>query len=109
MSITSISSSYLFAPFATSRASSGTSNPTSNKHTSATEFLNYMKMTPAQQMEYTWLSQHGITKEKFDAMSPEDKQKLLAKMKQEIEDKIKHEAERSTAKGTTGTITNIVA
>ena len=32
------------------------------------DFLAYMKETPAQRMEDSWLNAHGITKAAFDAM-----------------------------------------
>ena len=59
------------------------------------EFKDYMSQTPAQRMMYSWLAEHGITKQQFDAMSDADKQKLLAQMKQEIEQKIKQNVEKS--------------
>ena len=58
------------------------------------EFTDYMKQTPAQRMQASWLAQHGITKEQFDALPAEEKQKLLAQMKQEIETKIKQSMEQ---------------
>lgn len=55
----------------------------------AQEFMNYMKMTPAERMQESWLRQHGISKEEFDAMSVEEQQKIIAQMKQDIENDIK--------------------
>jgi hypothetical protein len=70
------------------------------------EFLDYMKKTPAQRMQETWFKQHGITKEQFDAMSPADQQKVLAQMKQDIEEKIK---ERQEAENRKHGVTDILA
>ncbi len=53
------------------------------------EFMNFMKETPSQQYEDLWLQQHGLTKQSLAAMSPEDQKKIMDKMKQDIEQKIK--------------------
>jgi hypothetical protein len=53
------------------------------------EFTDYMKMSPAERMQYAWLKQHGISKEEFDSMPADEKQKLIDKMKHEFEEKIK--------------------
>jgi hypothetical protein len=53
------------------------------------QFMDYMKQTPAERMQSAWLAQRGISKEQFDAMGPEEKQKLLAQMREEIEKRIK--------------------
>lgn len=57
----------------------------------ASEFLSYMKKTPAEKVQEAWLARHGISKEEFAAMSPEEKEKLLAQMKHEIEEQMKKE------------------
>lgn len=57
------------------------------------QFMDYMRQTPAERMQYTWLAQRGISKEQFDAMSPEEKQKLLNQMRQEIEQKVQRSVE----------------
>ncbi len=59
------------------------------------EFKDYMSQTTAERMMYSWLAEHGITKQQFDAMSDPEKQKLLAQMKQEIEQKIKQNVEKA--------------
>src|SRR5690349_9427490 len=58
------------------------------------EFLNYMKKTPAERMQEAWLHQHGLTREQLDAMSPAERKKILDKMRQDIELRIRQEAER---------------
>lgn len=89
-----------------SLASPGTTGPSEAKSASlaaspsipmsaADEFLEYMKMTPAERLQDSWLRAHGISKEEFDAMSPEEQQKILAQMKQDIEEKMKREANAS--------------
>lgn len=56
-----------------------------------TTFMNYMKETPAQRFQDSWLAQHGISKADFDAMSDTQKQKIIAEMKQDIEQKAKEQ------------------
>jgi hypothetical protein len=63
-----------------------------SKYDAVKEFQDYMKMTPGERMQYAWLKQHGISKEEFDAMPADEKQKLMEQMKREIEEKIKADA-----------------
>lgn len=55
-------------------------------------FKDYMAKTPEQRMQESWLQSHGITQEEFDAMSPDEKQKLMDMMRKEIEEKARAEA-----------------
>jgi len=57
-------------------------------------FKNYMKMTPAERMEDSWLKSHGLSKEKLAAMSPEDREKVMKQMKDEIEQNLKLQTEQ---------------
>jgi len=61
-------------------------------------FTDYMKQTPAERMQAAWLAQHGVSKEDFDAMSPDDKKKLMDQMKQEIREKIRKQTEDMASK-----------
>lgn len=63
-----------------------------SKYDAVQEFRDYMKMTPGERMQYAWLKQHGISKEEFDSMPADEKQKLMEQMKREIEEKIKADA-----------------
>lgn len=40
------------------------------------EFMDFMKKSTAEKFEDLWLKQHGLTKEKLAAMSPQDRQRL---------------------------------
>ena len=40
------------------------------------EFLDYMKLTPAQRFEEDWLRAHGMTRKDLDSMKPEERQKI---------------------------------
>jgi hypothetical protein len=53
------------------------------------QFEAYIKESPAARMEDDWLRAHGITKEQFDHMSADQKQKITDEMKQDIERKLK--------------------
>jgi len=70
-------------------ATSGVTSTKKPDSAAATNFLDYMKQTPAQRWQAAWLSQHNITQQQFDAMSAEEKQKLINQMKQEMEAKMK--------------------
>lgn len=88
MSISAISG---IASLATGLASSLTSSK-SNASNPVADFMDYMKKSPAERFQESWLSAHGISKEAFDAMPPAEKQKILAQMKQDLEAKIKDQA-----------------
>lgn len=53
----------------------------------AQELQEYMKMSYAEKLQWSWMHAHGISKEDFEAMSPEDKQKLLDQMREELKQK----------------------
>lgn len=56
------------------------------------ELSDFMKMSDAQKMQYLWLKKHGISQEEFDAMSGEDKQKLVQQMQEELKTQMKEAA-----------------
>ncbi len=57
------------------------------------ELSDFMKMTDAQKMQYLWLKKHGISQEEFEAMSDEDKQKLVQQMQEELKTRIQQTVE----------------
>ncbi|GAA0538858.1 hypothetical protein GCM10008941_18230 [Rhizomicrobium palustre] len=57
-------------------------------------FREYMKMSPAERMEENWLKSHGLSKEKLAAMSPEERDKVMKQMKDEITQALKEKAEK---------------
>ena len=74
----------------------GGSSDTSSSNSldsAAQKFINYANENPVQR----WLQQHGITQQQFDAMTPNEKQKLLAEIKQDIEEKMKERLGASAA------------
>ena len=56
------------------------------------DFMAFMNQTPAERLQTLWLAQHGISKEKFDSMSPEEKQKLVEKLQQEMKEEMRVKA-----------------
>lgn len=62
------------------------------------EFKDYMAKTPEQRMQEAWLESRGITKEEFDAMTPDEKQSLMDMMRKEIDEKVRAEAMNSGKK-----------
>lgn len=85
-------------------ATAGLEIKNSDSTDTSSQFLDFMKLTPEQQMQQAWLAQHGVSQAQFDAMSPADKQKLIDQMTAEIKQKVKDKVEASTYKPT-----NIVA
>jgi hypothetical protein len=60
-------------------------------------FLNYMKETPAQQMEDAWLVSHHLTRKDLAAMSPDKREAIEKQMAEEIKQKVKQETEKKSA------------
>jgi hypothetical protein len=56
------------------------------------DFLNYLKESPIERMFDAWLKAHHLSKQQFDALSPQQKQALLDEFKKEFETKAKAEA-----------------
>jgi hypothetical protein len=62
------------------------------------DFLKYMKMSPGERMEENWLRAHGLSREKLAALPPKEREDIMKQMKQDIEKKLKDQAEQKTAK-----------
>jgi hypothetical protein len=56
------------------------------------QFRKYMQMSPAERMEENWLRSHGLSKEKLDAMSSEQREAVIKQMKDDIEHKLQDQA-----------------
>ena len=68
------------------------------------EFLEYAQMTPAERMEAALLSEMGLTKEEFEAMSPEAKKAIAEEIRERIKKQVENGSDRRT-----GMITDISA
>lgn len=66
-------------------------------------FMEYMNMSDQEKLQYLALAQMGISKEEYDAMSPEEKTKIDEKveeiMKQIAENQNQEAGDRSTSAG----------
>ncbi len=56
------------------------------------ELEEYFFESPAQRMFDNWLHSHGISKEQYDAMSPEEKEAIRKKFAEEMERKAQEKA-----------------
>jgi hypothetical protein len=65
----------------------------------AAELEKYVKMSPAERMAQAMMKKLGITKEQFDAMTPEQQAAVTAK----IADMIKQQLQQQTAESQGGT------
>ena len=72
-----------------------TADTTSTADSATQDFTNYMKETPAQRFQDSWLKQHGISQEDFNNMSPAEQQKLLEQMKQDMEERMKSSTDKA--------------
>jgi hypothetical protein len=85
-------------------AGASASSSASSGNDAVTQFMNYMKETPAQRMQDAWLQQHGISPQAFAAMTGAQKQKIIDEMKQDIENKLKQKMEAGTSSNAKPTI-----
>jgi len=60
--------------------------------TTETTLMKFLKMSPAEKMQYTWLNAHKLTKEKLAAMSPDERAAIQKQMETEIQQKTKQDA-----------------
>jgi hypothetical protein len=56
------------------------------------EFRNYMKETPAQRLEDSWLAAHHLTRQQYEAMSPQERQAIQQQMASELKEQVKQAA-----------------
>lgn len=66
----------------------------SDSDTAETTLMKFLKMTPAEKMQYTWLNSHHITKEKLAAMSPDERAAVQKQMESEIQQKARDDIEK---------------
>lgn len=67
------------------------------------DFNAYMEKSPMEKYVEAWLEQHGISKEKFESMTPEEQKNILTQIKEDFEREAKLAAEKK------GQFLNIVA
>lgn len=80
-------------------AASAPSQSTSKGAQAAQNFLNYMKETPAQQMEDSWLAAHHLTEKDLAAMSPEKREAIEKQMAADIKRQLEQQAQNKKNAG----------
>lgn len=99
MDISGVSSPYYGTSIPTTRQNAPGTVPGVGDSQVVKGFTEYMKKSPEERMMDDWLRAHGMTKEEFDALGPEEKQKILEEMRQDIEEKMKQKAAEGAAPG----------
>lgn len=64
----------------------------------AQKFLDYMSQSPEERWQEQWLSSHGMTKEEFEALPPDEKQAVIDKMTDEFKQHLKEAQEDKRTK-----------
>jgi len=67
-------------------------------HSVVDTFLDYMKESPAQRMEDSWLAAHGLTRQSLDAMPPDQREAVLKQMAKDIKDQVTQAAQAKAEK-----------
>ncbi|MFA4993743.1 MAG: hypothetical protein WC521_00325 [Bdellovibrionales bacterium] len=105
MDVSGINQSYLGAQAFKNtngvKAATTVASPTTPQSDDAAlqELIDYFFESPAQRIVDNWLKAHGITKEQFDAMSPEQQEALRRQMAEDIRDKCEKRAEERSKTG----------
>ncbi|MCB5184306.1 hypothetical protein LG201_03720 [Methylobacillus gramineus] len=77
------------APSASTIVSLSSNNKTGYVQSEAArELEEYMNMSDSERLQWHWLNSHGISKEDFNNMSAEDKQKIVDQMREELKQKM---------------------
>lgn len=66
-------------------------------------FMTYMKETPAQQMESSWLAAHHLTLQQLNAMPPAQRLAIEKQMEQDIKNEITKKVQAASSGGAAGT------
>jgi hypothetical protein len=82
-------SAYAYTPPTGASAAGSGATPAADGGAKA-DFLKWAQMTPAERMRANILSSMGLSEEDVQAMSPKDREKVEAKVKEMIEEKLTH-------------------
>ncbi|ESQ81446.1 hypothetical protein [Asticcacaulis benevestitus] len=66
----------------------------SSSDTAEASLMKFLKMSPAEKLQCTWLNSHGITKEKLAAMKPEERIAIQKQMTDELQEQARQEMEK---------------
>jgi hypothetical protein len=85
-------------------SAAGTSKAAQEDSTAVTNFLNYMKESPAQRLEDAWLAAHGLTEKDLLAMSPDKRQAILKQMADDIKRQLQQATQNALKKNGAGAV-----
>ena len=107
MQIGSSLSTGAFAPVmpASSSSSPAASDPLTSIAPSgdtSADLMKFLKMSPAQKMEYQWMSSHHITQQSLAAMTPDQRNALQQRMESDLKQKAQQTLESKTAQANGG-------
>lgn len=78
------------------KTTSPSDNLTANTPSDAEKkFMAYMKMSPMERMMENWLQAHKLSKEKLASMSPEEREKILKQMQEDIQKAAQGDSQQS--------------
>jgi len=69
---------------------------------SSTDLMRFLKMTPAQKMDYQWMSSHHITQQSLSSMSQTQRDALRDQMSSELQQRAQQTLEAKTAQANGG-------
>ena len=82
--------------------SSGTSKATQEANQAVSFFMQYMKETPAQRFEDSWLAAHGLTEKDLQNMSPEKREAILKQMAEDMKRQMQQQVQQAQKKAGAG-------
>ncbi len=65
---------------------------------SSDDLMRFLKMTPAQKMQYEWLNSHHITQQDLNGMSSDQRNAIRQQMAADLKQKAQQEMEAKAAK-----------
>ncbi|HEY1722345.1 MAG TPA: hypothetical protein VGG27_13975 [Magnetospirillaceae bacterium] len=86
-----------------SSASSGMSSKAASESNAAVQsFMNYMKETPAQRFEDSWLAAHGLTEKELNAMPADKREAILKQMAEDMKKDVQQATQKKLAQSSGG-------
>lgn len=75
------------------KSQSGFAHALANAKSPGKQLEEYLAMSDAERYQLAWLKKRGMSKETFDALPAEEKQKLMEEMRQDMEREMKAKIE----------------
>ncbi len=89
------------APSSTASVSSAASDPLmaiAPSGNNSADLMKFLKMTPAQKMQYEWMSSHKITQQSLASMTQDQRNALQEQMSNDLRQKAQQATEAKAAK-----------